>query len=134
MIDPLDPLKRDVQRINKALRKSLQLEQAGPVEYELVKRTKRGSLVVITKVGRQARLEIAKPQDMMDISKLLDASGIRWEIRSGISKPAWEGTPAWLRMERGPESIRLGKYPGHTIEFDFGELERVVRGVPLMLP
>lgn len=91
-------------------------------KYRLVKRTKRGSLVVIQREGGKATLEVANIEDMMDISRFLRVSGIKWDIQSGISKSAWEGVPVYLRMPRG-----MGKgYPGYTITFDFSELERIV--------
>lgn len=93
-------------------------------KYRLVKRTKRGSLVVIHREGDKAIIEISNMEDMLDISKLLNASGIKWNMESGISKDAWEGTPARSRKPRG---VSKG-YPGHTITFDFGDLEKVING------
>lgn len=101
-------------------------------KYRLVKRTKRGSLVVIQREGDKAIIEVPNLEDMLDISKLLNASGIKWDMRSGISKSAWEGTPAHLRGSRG-----VGKgYPGYTVMFNFSDLEKVIGGrilQPLML-
>ncbi len=101
-------------------------------KYRLVKRTKRGSLIVVYREGDRAELEIPNMEDMEDISNLLSASGIKWESRSGISKNAWEGTPAYLRTPRG---ISKG-YPGRTVMFDYSDLERVIQGgilQPMML-
>jgi len=101
-------------------------------QYRLVKRTKRGSLVVVQREGDKAILEIVNYEDMLDISRLLDASGIKWDSRSGVSKHAWEDTPAYLRSPRGISK----DYPGHTITFDYSDLEEVMgRRIlqPLML-
>lgn len=97
-------------------------------EYRLVKRTKRGSRVVIRREGNQARVELANHEDATDISNLLNAAGVRFESESGISKSAWEGIPVYLRQERGPMGVEHGTYPGITITFDYGELERVMQG------
>ncbi len=101
-------------------------------KYRLVKRTKRGSLVVVQRKGDKATLEIPNLEDMNDISNLLNASGIKWSMQAGISKPTWEGTPAYLRE---PRDIS-GAYRGYTITFDYSDLEKVIEGrilQPLML-
>ena len=95
-------------------------------KYRLVRRTKRGSLITITRQGNEARLEITNLEDMNDISSLLNATGIVWGTESGISKPTWEGASPRSRISRGPESERLNIYPGRTVTFDFTELERII--------
>lgn len=80
-------------------------------KYRLVRRTKRGSLVTIERVGQKARLEVTNPEDMRDISNLLNASGIQWIM---FQEPTQQ-------------------FIGWIIEFDFSELERVTKGLPLML-
>ena len=95
-------------------------------KYRLVKHTRRGSLIVVTKADDMAKLEVTNFEDMQAISRLLSASGIEWKTRRGVSKPVWEDASPLYREKRGAESIRLGLYPGSTIEFDFLELERVM--------
>lgn len=131
VFDPLEPLRKDAERISKAL--GISFPYIPPEKkYRLVKRTKRGSLVVILREGDKAVLEIPNLEDMNDISNLLNASGIKWSTQSGISKPTWEGTPAYLREPRG-----VGEgYPGVTITFDYSDLEKVMEGrllQPMML-
>ena len=73
-----------------------------------------------------ALLEITNLEDMQDVSNLLNAAGIKRDTYTGISKSTWEGTPAYLRPERGPASVRAGIYPGKTIKFNFADLESVM--------
>lgn len=95
-------------------------------KYRLVKRTKRGSLVVIQREGNLAKLEITNMEDMMGISHLLNAAGVKFTTEAGVGKHAWEETPAYIRTPREPPSIRAGTYPGHTLLFDYSDLERVM--------
>ena len=44
--------------------------------FQLLKRTKRGSLVVVGHEGDKAKIELANFEDMQDLSNLLNASGI----------------------------------------------------------
>lgn len=86
-------------------------------KYSLVKRTRRGSLVTIEKVGQRALLEVTNLEDMTDISNLLNAAGIKWastlKENTFIPREKRYGT-AWI------------------IEFDFSELERVMGSAPFM--
>lgn len=95
-------------------------------KYRLVKRTKRGSLVAIRREGDKAIIEVPNVQDMMDLSDLLNAAGIKWEVRTGISKSAWEGTPAHLRSSIPFWHKITDPYPGNTVEFNFADLELVM--------
>lgn len=97
-------------------------------KYRLVKRTKLGSLVEIRREGDKAKIEISNIEDIRDISNLLNATGIKWDMSAGISKSAWEGMPQWRRIKRGPMSERAGTYPGQTITFDYADLEKVMEG------
>ncbi len=108
----------------------LMVQYVPPEEkYRIIARTKRGSLVVVTRDEDEAKIEIANFEDMNDISNLLNATGIVWKSHSGISGIAWEAVPPYLRGERSPETIRLNIYPGRTVVFDFAELERVMGGL-----
>jgi len=97
-------------------------------KYRLVKRTKRGSLVVIEREGDKAKLEIPNLKDSRDISNLLSTAGIKFDSSGGISKNAWEGAPVGLRTERGVMAKKSGTYPGLTLTFDFADLEKVMQG------
>ena len=79
-------------------------------KYQLVRRTKRGSLVVIEREGSKATIDVTNYEDMLDISNLLNASGIKWHT----------------------ESIEGGR----RVEFNFSDLEYVMSdlGEELMLP
>ncbi len=87
-------------------------------KYHMVRRTRRGSLVTIERVGNNAVLEITNYEDMTSISNLLNAAGIKWTTY------AKEDTFI-------PREKRYGRVL--VVEFDFSELERVVKDLPLML-
>jgi len=72
--------------------------------YRLVKRTKRGSLITIEREGSKAVIDVTNLEDMRDLTHLLDAAGISWN------------------MYQPPELI--GK--GWRIDFNFADLESVV--------
>ena len=80
-------------------------------KYWLIKRTRRGSLVTIERVGNKAVVEVTNYEDMMDISGLLNAAGIKWKGH---------------RKERTfiPREKRYG--PTWIAEFDFSDLEEVI--------
>jgi len=101
-------------------------------KYRLIKRTKRGSRIVIQREGNLAKVELLNNEDAMQLSMLLNAAGIRYKSESGVRKDAWEGTPAHLREKRGVMSVKHGTYPGRTVTFDFGELERIMKDNMLM--
>ncbi len=87
-------------------------------KYHMVRRTRRGSLVTIERVGNKAVLEITNYEDMTSISNLLNAAGIKWTMY------AKEDTFI-------PREKRYGRVL--VVEFDFSELERVIKKLPLML-
>ncbi len=99
-----------------------------PIEdrYRLVKRTKRGSRIAILSEGNQAKVELVNIEDANDVTSLLNAAGITYTSGSGVGKITWEDTPVQLRSKRGPMNIQNRTYPGVTITFDFGELERLM--------
>jgi len=108
-----------------------QAGRMGNPGYAFVKRTKRGSLSIITKGEEKATLEITNQEDMQDITQLLTRLGVTFEMTPGISKSAWEGAPVDMR---GPRPVRIEPgnkkaYPGWTVEFDFKELEKVMRSI-----
>ena len=115
----------------------LQPNYAPPEQkYRLVKRTKRGSLVVIQHEGNMAKLEITSMEDTNDITRFLYEACVMYRVEHCVSKGAWEGAPAHLRTKRDVPSIKANYYPGLTITFDYGELERILAGLrlqPLML-
>lgn len=94
--------------------------------YQYVKRTKRGSLVAITEREGRAIVEVPNHEDMFDLSNMLNHLGVRFDMRPGISKSAWEGAPIHMRQPRHRFAKFTDPYPGWTVEFDFHELERVL--------
>jgi len=87
-------------------------------KYHLVRRTRRGSLITIERVGNKAVLEITNYEDMINISNLLNAAGIKWTTHSKEE--------TFIPREKRYGRVRV-------VEFDFSELERVVKDLPLML-
>ena len=87
-------------------------------KYRLVKRTKRGSLVTIVRVGDKADLEITNYKDMLDVSNLLNEAGIEWTT--------YPKEKVFIPREK-----RYGRVL--IVKFDFSELERVVEGLHLVL-
>ena len=87
-------------------------------KYRLVKRTKRGSLVTIVRVGDMAVLEITNYEDMLDVSNLLNEAGIEWTT--------YPKEKVFIPREK-----RYGRVL--IVKFDFSELERVVEGLHLVL-
>ncbi len=87
-------------------------------KYRLVKRTKRGSLITIARVGDKAVLEITNYEDMLDVSNLLNEAGIEWTT--------YPKEKVFIPREK-----RYGRVL--IVKFDFRELEQVVEGLHLML-
>lgn len=72
--------------------------------YRLVKRSRRGSLVTIEKVGNKATIDVASYEDMNDLTHLLNAARVEF------------------KMSQSP------KHAGHgwRVEFDFSDLEKAM--------
>ncbi len=87
-------------------------------KYRVVRRTRRGSLVTVERVGNKAVMEITNSDDMRDISNLLNAAGIAWTAEHKESTFI-------------PREKRYGS--ALVVKFNFDELERVVKELPLMM-
>lgn len=79
--------------------------------WKLVRRTPRGSIVSIESKGREKCLiKTTSLEDLRDITRLLDSSGIQWRMFQRESPPY------------KPMRKRLPRDPNWYIEFDFADL------------